>query len=101
VRVLNRVLREVTVSLLRQSLPLLVAAWFAAMIGVIGTSVAVGLPVTGAGMAGWVLLGCIPPVVLLKVFRGPGPATMSQVMSGVTLVPAPNVRTVRNNAIGH
>lgn len=85
----------------RQSLPLLVAAWVAITIGVVGTSVALGVPVTAAAVAGWILLGGVPPIILLKVFRGAGLATMSPVVSGATLAPAPNVRTVRNDAIGH
>lgn len=85
----------------RQSLSLLVAAWFAVTIGVVGTSVALGVPVTAAAVAGWVLLGGVPPVLLLMVFRGPGPATMTPVMSTATPAPSPNVRTVRNDGIGH
>ncbi len=61
---------------------LIVIAWFAVMLVVIGVSLATNAAVSGAGLAGWVLLGCIPPVVMLKIFRGPGPNTMSQVIAG-------------------
>jgi hypothetical protein len=76
--VLNRVPREVTVSLFRlQSLA--VVTWFAVMLGVIGTSVALGVPVTAVGVASWLMLGSIPPLVLARVLRGSGQTTVSQV----------------------
>lgn len=66
---------------------LIVVSWFAVMIALIGTSVALGLPVTALAVAGWILLGSVPPIVLLKTFRGAGPATMSPVNARVASAP--------------
>ena len=76
----------------------LLAAWFGIMTAVVGTSIAMGVPVTSAGMAGWVVLGFIPPIALMTVFRGAGAPTMSQVIADVTTAPAP-IAVVRHDVV--
>lgn len=55
--------------------------WFAVMLLVVSASIAAGVAVTAVGLVGWFVVGCIPPFIMLKVFRGSGPSTMSQVLA--------------------
>ncbi len=57
-----------------------VAGWFAALIAMLGAGVALGVPATLTQTVEVFLVGCIPAMVLLKVFRGAPPPTVAQVL---------------------
>lgn len=68
------------------------------MVAVIATTVAAGQPVTAVGLAGWLALGSLPPLVLLMAFRGSAPARMSHAVARAVRV-IPNAAPVRTNVI--
>lgn len=62
---------------------IIIAAWLAAMLIVIGTSLASGVAVTPAQVVGWLVLGCVPPSVLVLSGRRGQVDRMSQVPARV------------------
>ena len=85
---------------------IVVTSWFAVLIAALGAGAALGVPFTvGQGVA-MLLAGFIPAAVLLGVFRGAPPKTISQVLYDLeqtaTLTPASTPLAERPNvhAIG-
>lgn len=59
----------------------LIAGWFMALLLVFGVRFALGAPALLSPGLGMVLLACIPPAVLLVVFRGAAPPdTIAEVL---------------------
>jgi hypothetical protein len=58
----------------------LITIWVVAVLLFIGVSLANGTPITLAWSVGVLALGCLPPAILLTIFRGAPPRTIGQVL---------------------
>lgn len=56
------------------------ACWVALLAAVPAAGFLLGWPLSSAGVLALVILGCLPVVVLLVVFRGPPPQTVAEVL---------------------
>jgi len=56
------------------------AAWFMTLAVVVGIRLVAGVGPSLTGAFGVVVLGCVPAVILLMVFRGAPPRTIAEVL---------------------
>src|SRR5713101_3735621 len=70
---------EVTMSLKRIHITV-ITVWFVALMLIIGVGLANGIPITLAWTLSLLIFGCLPPVILLILFRGAPPRTIGQVL---------------------
>ncbi len=59
---------------------MVVTGWFTMLIVVLGVAIAIGIPVTIGESLSVLLSGCVPALVLVAVFRGAPPRSISQVL---------------------
>lgn len=57
-----------------------IAGWIVAVAATFAGSVALGVPTTLAQGIGWLLAGVVPALILMSVFRGAPPPTISEVL---------------------
>ncbi len=76
-------------SLGRSQIIFFVTSWCLAAAVLFGVRLALGLPPSLAGGIAIVLLGCVPAVVLMKVFRGAPPQSIAQVLYDAERVAGP------------
>lgn len=67
----------------------IVACWFTLLAAVPAAGFLLGRPLSPASVLALVLLGCLPVVVLLVVFRGPPPQTVGEVLYEAHRTPSP------------
>lgn len=75
-----------------------IAGWLVAVAASFAGSVALGVPPTLAQGIGWLLLGAVPVLILMSVFRGAPPPTISEVLYETE---HPARATVTNTASGN
>lgn len=73
---------------------LAIAGWFVTLLGVLGLGAALGVPFTFVQALGLLLLACLPPFVLVTVFRGAPPNTIAQVLYNAGQTPTPGRQPV-------
>ena len=67
-----------------------IAGWCTIIVAVSLARIVVGAPTNVASAAVLLFLGCVPPLVLLSVFRGAAPRSVSQILyDGENRVVAP------------
>lgn len=59
-----------------------IGVWLAIVAAVVGFSLLSGAPVTMGTSALAVVVAVIPPAILLKLFWGPEPQTVAQILKG-------------------
>jgi hypothetical protein len=61
----------------------MVVVWFAGVVAVLAVILVVGAPMNGSTGSLLLLMSLVPPVVLLKVWRGAPPPTVAEVLHTV------------------
>lgn len=58
----------------------IIAGWFMAVVALVGIRLALLAPPSVTEGVAWSLLLCVPPMILLSVFRGAPPQTVGEVL---------------------
>ena len=65
------------------NLGIAIGVWFAILVAVAVISTLAGAAVTLGNSALWLLVGIVPPAVMLMVWRGAPPATVAEILHTV------------------